>query len=75
MDCSQPTSPPWNYETSVSKIEAMIAKIESGELPLETAFSQFEEAIQEVKKCEKFLNQGTQRMNLLIETLEDEEEF
>ena len=72
MKSSEPTSTPWNYETSVAQIEAIIASLESGDLPLETVLNQFEEAVQEVHRCEQFFNQGTQRMNLLIETLEEE---
>ncbi|MGB5594756.1 MAG: exodeoxyribonuclease VII small subunit [Crocosphaera sp.] len=57
-------------------MEQMINKIESGDLPLETVFEEFELAVQEINQCEQFLNQGTKKMELLIETLEDmEEEF
>ncbi len=73
MESWEKASSPWNYETSVAEIEGMIGRIESGELPLEKVFSEFEVAIKEVKKCEEFLNQGTERMKLLIETLEDDE--
>jgi exodeoxyribonuclease VII small subunit len=66
----------WNYETAIASIEQMINKIESGDLPLETVFEEFELAVQEINQCEQFLNQGTKKMELLIETLEDmEEEF
>ncbi|MCW6035484.1 exodeoxyribonuclease VII small subunit [Spirulina subsalsa FACHB-351] len=61
----------WNYETTVQELEAIIQNIESGHLPLEDIFEQFEEAVQHLKKCEDFLNQGQERMTLLIETLDD----
>ncbi|WP_017306446.1 exodeoxyribonuclease VII small subunit [Spirulina subsalsa] len=63
----------WNYETTVQEIETIIQQIESGYLPLEGIFEQFEEAVQQLKKCENFLSQGQERMTLLIETLEDED--
>ncbi len=74
----------WNYETAISKrsasrcasIEQMINQIESGNLTLEKVFEEFEQAVEQVNQCEQFLNQGTKKMELLIETLEDvEEEF
>ena len=70
------TTPPqdWNYETAMASVEEMINKIESGDLPLETVFEEFKVAVQEINQCEKFLNQGVEKMNLLIETLEDTEE-
>lgn len=75
MSSSKQPISSWNYEASVEQVEAMIAKIESGDLPLETVFSQFEVAVEEVRQCEQFLKQGTERMNLLIETLENDVEF
>ncbi|MCH2246902.1 MAG: exodeoxyribonuclease VII small subunit [Crocosphaera sp.] len=56
-------------------MEALIEKIESGDLPLETVFSKFEIAVQQIQQCEQFLSQGVKRMELLIETLEDDLDF
>jgi exodeoxyribonuclease VII small subunit len=33
--------PEWNYEATVDRIEAIIDRVESGELPLEEVFQQF----------------------------------
>jgi exodeoxyribonuclease VII small subunit len=60
----------WNYEESVTQLEAIIEQIESGNLPLEEVFVQFEIAVEHLQQCETFLQQGQSRMNLLIETLE-----
>ena len=75
MSSSRETEPNWNYEASVAEIEALIEKIESGELPLETVFSEFEIAVKQIQQCEQFLSQGVKRMELLIETLEDDLDF
>ena len=75
MSSSRETEPNWNYEASVAEIEALIEKIESGDLPLETVFSKFEIAVQQIQQCEQFLSQGGKRMELLIETLEDDLDF
>ena len=75
MSSSRETEPNWNYEASVAEIEALIEKIESGDLPLETVFSKFEIAVKQIQHCEQFLEQGVKRMELLIETLEDDLDF
>lgn len=60
----------WNYESSIEQIETIITKIEAGELSLEEVFTQFEVAVNSLQKCETFLTQRQQKMQLLIETLE-----
>lgn len=60
-----------DYENKVAEIEAAIAQIETGELPLERVFEQFEAAIAQLKDCEDFLQRGKDRMVLAIEILED----
>ena len=62
----------WNYETKVAEIEAIIARIESGELELEAVFDQFANAVEYLQQCETFLQQRQQQVDLLIETLIDE---
>ncbi len=75
MSSSSETEPTWNYEASVAEIEALIEKIESGDLPLEIVFSEFEIAVKQIQHCEQFLDQGVKRMELLIETLDDDLDF
>jgi exodeoxyribonuclease VII small subunit len=66
--------PSWNYESEVAAIEAIIDKIESGELPLENVFEEFAIAVERLQACEKFLAQGQERLTLLVETLADDSE-
>lgn len=61
-----------DYETTVTEIEAAIAQIETGELPLEDVFERFEGAIAQLKDCEEFLQRGKDRMALAVETLSEE---
>jgi exodeoxyribonuclease VII small subunit len=65
----------WRYETTVKKIEAAIAQIESGELDLADVFEQFSAAIEDLRLCETFLSDRQQQVDLLIETLSDQAEF
>ena len=61
----------WRYETTVKKIEAAIAQIESGELDLADVFDQFSEAVEDLRLCETFLSDRQQQVDLLIETLSE----
>ncbi len=61
----------WRYEATVKKIEAAIARIESGELDLADVFDQFSAAVEDLRLCETFLSDRQQQVDLLIETLSD----
>jgi exodeoxyribonuclease VII small subunit len=65
----------WNYEETVAQVEGIIEQIESGSLPLEEVFDKFAIAVEYLRECESFLAIGKERMNLLIETLEEQEEI
>ncbi|MEC4991783.1 MAG: exodeoxyribonuclease VII small subunit [Oscillatoria sp. PMC 1068.18] len=65
----------WNYADTVAELETIIQQIESGSLPLEQVFEQFRVAVEKMQQCESFLAKGKQQINLLIETLSDEEKF
>ncbi len=69
MPRAKKTSETWNYEASVEQIEAIIADLETGELPLADIFNQFEKAVTELKKCDSFLQEKQQQAQVLIETL------
>lgn len=61
----------WHYETSVAAVEAIINRIESGELELEDVFEQFAQAVESLGQCETFLAERQSQVELLIETLGD----
>jgi exodeoxyribonuclease VII small subunit len=65
----------WNYEETVDRIEAIIDRVESGELPLEEVFEQFAVAVECLQECEGFLARGKDRMELAIELLAAEPDF
>ncbi|TVP62703.1 MAG: exodeoxyribonuclease VII small subunit [Leptolyngbya sp. LCM1.Bin17] len=64
---SQPKN--WSYEDTVATVEAIIADLESGNLPLAEVLTQFEQAVQALKQCEGYLQEKQQQVDLLIETL------
>lgn len=65
----------WNYEETVAEIEAIIHRIELGELPLEDVFEQFETAMAYLQQCDRFLSRGREKMELSIETLAECEDI
>lgn len=65
----------WNYEETVDRIEAIIDRVESGELPLEEVFEQFAVAVECLQECESFLVRGKEQMELSIELLAAEPDF
>lgn len=65
----------WNYEETVDRIEAIIDRVESGDLPLEEVFEQFAVAVECLQECESFLLRGKEQMELSIELLAAEPDF
>jgi exodeoxyribonuclease VII small subunit len=65
----QPTD--WSYEATVGTVEAVIAELESGNLPLAEVLSQFEQAVQALQQCEAYLAEKQQQVSVLIENLSD----
>ncbi|PSN17933.1 exodeoxyribonuclease VII small subunit, partial [filamentous cyanobacterium CCP5] len=55
---------------AVAQVEALIQQLESGDLPLEDIFSQFEQAVTTLQQCDSYLTEKRQQVELLIETLE-----
>lgn len=64
----------WNYEATVTQIEAILDLIESGEMSLADVFEQFTVAVDYLKQCDRFLTERQQQVDLLIEQL-DEADF
>jgi exodeoxyribonuclease VII small subunit len=62
----------WNYEATVAEVEAIIQRIEQGELDLADLFDQFSIAVDRLRQCEAFLTRQQQQVDVLVETLLDE---
>nr|WP_314263526.1 exodeoxyribonuclease VII small subunit [uncultured Moellerella sp.] len=58
--------PPVSFENSLNELEQIVAKLESGELPLEEALNEFERGIQIAKQGQKVLQQAEQRVQILL---------
>ncbi len=64
----------FNYESTLTEVESIINQIEDGKLSLEEVFEQFAIATTKLKDCEQFLQIGQEKMEMLIEILEDDSE-
>lgn len=58
---------PLSFETSLTELEQIVTRLESGELPLEKALSEFEHGIQLARQGQKALQQAEQRVQILLQ--------
>ena len=75
IDQVEPLEADWNYEATVAEVESILTQIESGELDLADVFDRFSTAVEALRQCEAFLAQRQKQVDLMIETLTDEQEF
>ena len=62
----------WTYETAVAQVEMIIDQLETGGTPLAEVFEQFEQAVEQLQRCDSFLKEKQAKAQLLIETLTDD---
>jgi exodeoxyribonuclease VII small subunit len=60
------TSPP-DFEKSLEELEALVARLEEGDLPLEETLQQFERGIGLTRQCQKALSEAEQKVEVLVE--------
>ena len=60
-------SNPISFEQSITRLEALVEKMEQGDLPIEEALKTFEEGISLTRECQMQLEKAEQRVNVLIE--------
>ncbi|KYP95592.1 exodeoxyribonuclease VII small subunit [Sodalis-like endosymbiont of Proechinophthirus fluctus] len=57
---------PASFETALKELEQIINRLESGKLPLEQAFNEFEQGVQLARQGQKTLQQAEQRVQILL---------
>jgi exodeoxyribonuclease VII small subunit len=55
-----------DFETSLKKLEEIVKKLESGDLPLDSALELFEEGIRLSRFCHSRLEQAERRVEILL---------
>jgi len=71
MNAKKKTSP--DFETAMVELEALVSKIEDGDLPLEESLKEFEKGIKLARICQQALEEAEQRVKIL--TAEGEQDF
>lgn len=66
-----------DFETAMTDLEDLVAKIETGNLSLEDSLKEFEKGIKLSRVCQQALTDAEQRVKILTESLsgESEEDF
>lgn len=65
-----------DFETALAELEALVERMESGDLALEDALQAFERGVQLTRVCQQALNSAEQKVAILTQntaeaTLED----
>jgi exodeoxyribonuclease VII small subunit len=60
-------APALRFEDSYARLEAIVADMERGELPLEELLQRFEEGVGLVRHCNEFLKQAQLRVEQYVE--------
>ena len=56
---------PFNFEKSLAELEALVARMEEGELSLEEQLKAFEQGVRLTQQCQQALNEAQQRVQVL----------
>lgn len=62
-----------NFEKSLTELEQLVERMETGELSLEESLKQFERGVALTRICEKALIEAEQKVNVLMEKQEKTE--
>lgn len=57
-----------NFEAALEQLQQTVKRLESGELSLELALSQFEEGVKLTQICQKHLSTAEQRVEMLMKS-------
>jgi exodeoxyribonuclease VII small subunit len=56
-----------DFEQSLSDLQSLVERLESGELSLEDSLSTFEQGIRLTRECQNALTQAEQKVQILLE--------
>lgn len=62
---SQDESAALNFEQALERLEAIVERIESGQLGLEESIAQYESGVSLIKRCKEILSRQEQRVEAL----------
>ena len=62
---SKPKEPA--FEATIAELEALVARMEAGDLPLDEALRSFERGVQLTRECQAALQSAQQRVQILTQ--------
>ena len=62
-----------DFEQALVELEAVVERLEHGELPLEEAMRQFERGVELARTCQESLKQAEQKVEILLRKAPDVE--
>lgn len=65
MAKSRATTPPKDYESALAELEAIVAEMESGQLPLEASLSAYKRGAELLQYCRLQLADAEQQVKIL----------
>jgi exodeoxyribonuclease VII small subunit len=60
-------------EKSLEELEALVARLEGGDLPLEQALKEFERGVKLTRQCQAALQEAEQKVEILLKKTEQAE--
>ena len=60
-------------EKSLEELEALVVRLESGDLPLEQALKEFEHGVKLTRQCQAALQEAEQKVEILLKKTEQAE--
>ena len=62
---AKPAAPPASFEAAMKELEELVAKMESGALPLEESLAAYQRGLELSAYCQKTLEEAEQRVSIL----------
>ncbi|MEA2080081.1 MAG: exodeoxyribonuclease VII small subunit [Pseudomonadota bacterium] len=56
-----------DFETALAELEALVEKMEQGDLSLDESLKQFERGVQLTRACQQALKEAEQKVQILLE--------
>ena len=56
-----------DFETALAELEALVEKMEQGDLSLDESLKQFERGVQLTRSCQQALKEAEQKVRILLE--------
>jgi exodeoxyribonuclease VII small subunit len=72
---AEPQTPPVDFERSLTELEALVEKLEQGDLSLDESLKCFERGVQLTRICQTALKQAEQKVEILLRRSGDPEQF